>query len=663
MVGQVTSEGDRAMRSNLARELFNLDGTGIKIGVISDSYNAQGGAATDVTTGDLPGRRNPNGYNTPVRVLQDTLGIQTDEGRAMLQIIHDVAPGAELLFHTVGRSEEGLANAIQALTQAGADIIVDDFGFASAPFFQDGVAAQAVTKAAQQGVIYFSAAGNDGDRAYQSQFRSGSTFTYRGNTYEAHDFDSGTEIDLFQDIQLPQATSGEILYGDLPGINLILGWDQPTGNVANDLEMFLVSSPQLPNAGGVISDSSVSSPRPDAPLQTLSHATATAKTVYLVIARRVNATSPTPGLMKWSSFSSNDGVTYQYVNDADDAIGSSTLFGHPNAREAIAVGAASYTTTPAFGGTTPVLESFSSIGGTPILFNAQGDRFTTPEVRQKPELVGPDRVSTTIENDNPFLDFSSFAGTSAAAPHLAAVAALILQRAGGRRSLTSAQVLAALQTTALPLDLPGNFRSGAGFVRADAAVLQSFVAEIRGDAFNNRLQGTQVSENLAGLAGNDTLLGGGGLDALLGGTGRDRLDGQDGNDYLVGDLGSDTLLGGKGRDRLEGSQNNDSLSGQDGNDELRGGDGNDRLMGGKGKNRLIGGQGNDWFALDRQGIAIVQDFRKGRDRLGLPRSVQFRSLELVQQGRNTLIQLGSQELATLQQTRASQLSASDFRTN
>jgi len=660
MVGQVTSEGDRAMRSSLARELFDLDGTGIKIGVISNSYNAQGGAAKNVATGDLPGRSNPNGYKKPVHVLQDNLGLQTDEGRAMLQIIHDVAPGAELLFHAVGNSEEDLANAIRSLTQAGADIIVDDIGFDTAPFFQDGVAAEAVAQAAQQGVIYFSAAGNDGDRAYQSQFRAGSTFTYRGNTYEAHDFDPGAGVDLFQDIQIPQATSGEILYNNLPGINLVLGWDQPTGSVTHDLEMFLVSSPQLPSAAGVISDSTVFSPRPDAPLQTLSYTTPSAKTVYLVIARRVNATSPTPGLIQWSSFSSSGNVKYQYVNDTADAVGGSTLFGHPNAKEAIAVAAASYATTPAFGGITPVLESFSSRGGTPILFDAQGNRLATPEVRQKPELVGPDRVSTTVQSTNPDLDFSSFAGTSAAAPHLAAVAALMLQRAGGRHSLTSAQVLSALQTTALPMDAAGNFSSGAGFVRADAAVLQSFTTEIKGDAADNRLQGTQASDNLYGLAGNDTLLGGGGLDALFGGIGRDILNGQDGNDYLVGELGNDTLLGGKGNDRLEGQQGNDVLNGQDGNDDLRGGDGNDTLLGGKGKNRMYGGKGNDLFGLDRRGLAIIQDFRKGRDRLDLPNAIQFGSLNLVQQGQNALIQLGDHELATLQHFQTNQLSASDF---
>ncbi|NJR66741.1 MAG: hypothetical protein HC772_17830 [Leptolyngbyaceae cyanobacterium CRU_2_3] len=51
---------------------------------------------------------------------------------------------------------------------------------------------------------------------------------------------------------------------------------------------------------------------------------------------------------------------------------------------------------------------------------------------------------------------------------------------------------------------------------------------------------------------------------------------------------------------------------------LRGGDGNDRLLGGKGRNQLLGGKGRDGFELDRQGFAMIQDFRKGEDRLSLP---------------------------------------------
>ncbi|NJR64296.1 MAG: hypothetical protein HC772_01535, partial [Leptolyngbyaceae cyanobacterium CRU_2_3] len=226
------------------------------------------------------------------------------------------------------------------------------------------MAAQAVDAAAQQGVIYFSAAGNDGNRSYQSQFQPGATFTYRGNTYEAHDFDAGGGVDLFQDIQIPQATSNEVLYNSISGIDLVLGWDQAVGNVTHDLEMFLVTSPQLPGTDNILSEAIVVSPRVNAPLQQISYFTPSAKTVYLVIARRSTTPPATPTLMKWSSFANGGDadIKYQYVNDSLAEAGSSTITGHANARGAIAVGAAAYTTTPAFGGTTPILETFSSIG-------------------------------------------------------------------------------------------------------------------------------------------------------------------------------------------------------------------------------------------------------------------------------------------------------------
>jgi len=68
VVGKVTSEGVRAMSADAARLLFGLDGSGIKIGVISDSFNRLNGAAVDIQSGDLPGSGNPNGYRKPVKV-------------------------------------------------------------------------------------------------------------------------------------------------------------------------------------------------------------------------------------------------------------------------------------------------------------------------------------------------------------------------------------------------------------------------------------------------------------------------------------------------------------------------------------------------------------------------------------------------------------------
>ncbi len=82
-VGLTTSRGDVAQRSDLARLGFDVDGSGNKIGVISDSYNTKGGAAADVDNGDLPGNAS-SAYNQPVQVLGDYPRVLSDEGRAML---------------------------------------------------------------------------------------------------------------------------------------------------------------------------------------------------------------------------------------------------------------------------------------------------------------------------------------------------------------------------------------------------------------------------------------------------------------------------------------------------------------------------------------------------------------------------------------------------
>ena len=124
-VGTVTSQGDATHKAALARTTFNLDGSGIKIGILSDSYNSGGGAAANVTAGDLPGTGNPNGFLTPVTVLSDVAG-ESDEGRAMLQIVHDLAPGAELYFASAFMGEASFAQSILDLRVAGCDIICDD---------------------------------------------------------------------------------------------------------------------------------------------------------------------------------------------------------------------------------------------------------------------------------------------------------------------------------------------------------------------------------------------------------------------------------------------------------------------------------------------------------------------------------------------------------
>jgi subtilisin family serine protease len=638
MAGNIVTQGDRAIRGPVARRLFGLDGQGIKIGIISDSFNAFAEAETDVRQGELPGLNNPAGYSRPVRVLRD-FDIGTDEGRALAQIIHDVAPGAELLFHTTGNTEQEFAQAVQALTDAGADIIVDDILFATSTFFQDGIPAQAVDRAASRGVVFVSAAGNNGDRAYASSFRAGSTFSFRGSRYVAHDFDAGTGVDLFQDIQIPA--------GD--AIDLILNWDQPTGEVETDFELLLLDQPQFPGTGSeVLVEGTLLQGRESDPSKRVSYVpTGSAETVYLLLARRLDSDATAADSVQWISFAndSDSRTQYQYVTDGPER--GNTVYGHQNAAGAIAVGAVPFNQTT-------TLESYSSTGGVPILFDAQGDRLSAPEQRQKPNILGPDRVATSMAS------FRSFAGTSAAAPHIAAVAALMLQRAGGRGQLTLDQLLAALQSDTIPLaSPPDNFPAGVGVVQADAAVLGA-AADITGTQGDDRLVGTNAAENLSGDTGHDRLQGRGGFDALVGDTGADTLRGGQGNDYLLGHLGADRLVGGTGRDWLQAGDGADFLAGGRGPDVLKGGRGRDTLHGGQGTNQLTGGGGRDRFVLKSNGRMNISDFQDRRDRLGLPTGMEFGQLSIEQASNSTLISGFDRVLASLSGIAADRITRADF---
>jgi hypothetical protein len=204
--GSVDSEGDAAIRADEARALFGVDGAGITVGTLSDSFDRFSGAAGNVASGDLP---------AGIVVLDDPVA-GTDEGRAMMQLIHDVAPGASQAFHTAFGGQADFALGIQELagcpagsepgcTPGGvaADVIVDDVIYFSEPMFQDGVIAQAVDHVVAAGVSYFSAAGNYGRDAYESEFRAGAS----SPTGTLHDFDPGPGVDTCQAITIPSGTT------------------------------------------------------------------------------------------------------------------------------------------------------------------------------------------------------------------------------------------------------------------------------------------------------------------------------------------------------------------------------------------------------------------------------------------------------------------------
>src|SRR5262249_31043775 len=119
------AEGDIAHRADRARSAFQVDGTGVKIGVLSDSI-------------DYLLNVQSSGGLSNVTVLPDQRGVGAGEGTAILQVAHKLAPGAGLYFATAFGGVASFAQNIHDLQAAGCRIIVDDVIYFNESPFQDG---------------------------------------------------------------------------------------------------------------------------------------------------------------------------------------------------------------------------------------------------------------------------------------------------------------------------------------------------------------------------------------------------------------------------------------------------------------------------------------------------------------------------------------------
>jgi subtilisin family serine protease len=469
LIGATTSQGVVSMGADLARANFGVDGSGVKVGILSDSYNVLGGAADGVLSGDLPGIGNPFGNTTPVQVLQEGPEDSIDEGRALAEIIHDVAPGAEIAFATAAFGQANFANNIRNLAEKGANIIVDDIIYFAEPMFQDGIIAQAVDEVVNNGVAYFSSAGNNARDSYQSSFTESSLQIQGVGTF--HDFDPGEGVDILQSIEFRPGTTF-----------LSYQWDEPFFSVtgergaSSDLDLYLFAQ-----NGNLITSSTNFNIGGD-PFEFIGVKNNSDEPVIanLAIALFEGAS---PSLQKYVMFGRGSSGASRVLDYPTD---SSTNYGHSNAQGAIAVGAAFYQDTPAFGQNPPLLERFSSAGGTPILFDTNGNRLDSPENRDKPKIVAPDGANNTFFP--PFFDgqgnfitdvegdgFPNFFGTSASAPHAAAVAALMIE---ANPTITPEEIGDILASTAIDMGVPGfDFDTGYGFINAQAALERTTIPE------------------------------------------------------------------------------------------------------------------------------------------------------------------------------------------
>ncbi|WP_342679005.1 PKD domain-containing protein, partial [Methanofollis sp. UBA420] len=405
--GSVDTEGDAILRAKDLRDTTGYNGTGVKIGVISDGVDHLDDA---VLTGDIP---------PDVEVLSNTLG--GDEGTAMLEIVHDIAPGASLYFHDCGGDVISFDGAFQALADAGCTIICDDIVYLDEPYFDESADAPlgGVRRLAAEGeVLLVSSAGNFGLSHYQEEYRDS------GNTYNSHDFGGGSVL-------LPFRVSAAS-----PAF-VVLQWADPWVSSANDYNLYVWD-----RTGSLVGMSTIVQKGNGTPLEVVSFTNPDpfVSTYYAGITR----VRGSPLLLEVYTFYGAVSPDYNTPSDS--------IFGHPAYPGVVTVGAIDFQDT---------LRQYSSQGPVTIVYPA-------PEERAKPDLAATDGVQVTGAGGFP----NPFYGTSASAPHVAGIAALLM---GQDPALNASGFVDALVSSSLGPGLPA-YDPGYGYGKADAVVLRSVLS-------------------------------------------------------------------------------------------------------------------------------------------------------------------------------------------
>ncbi len=449
----VVSEGDAAHAAAAARTRTGVTGTGVKVCVLSDGVDS---IAASQAAGELPA----------VDVLPGEAG-DGDEGTAMLEIVHDLAPNADLGFATAFTSDASFADNIRALRfEAGCDVIVDDVLYFNEHPFQDGPIAQSVNAVTADGALFFSSAGNEGNTL------DGTSGNYEGDFIDsgrpvgkfagvAHDFDPGPGVQVYEPISPPSS-------GNVP---VTLFWADPLGGAANDYDLYLLDASE-----NVVAFSQDVQNGDDDPYEILGTPPFGGSGLRLAVVKF-------SGTARYFQLSALRG---RFSSSADGLIARVTpgvTRGHSAAVDAFSTAAA-----PAAGALPSDLEPgdppnplgpfpnpftaaqlperFTSDGPRRVFFGADGTPITPGDysstggtLRQKPDITAADGVSTSLDA------FSPFFGTSAAAPHAAAIAALVLSGNPGAGTADVREAFAATALDVLPAGVDG--RSGHGIVDAD----------------------------------------------------------------------------------------------------------------------------------------------------------------------------------------------------
>jgi hypothetical protein len=435
-------EGEIGHMADKARELFHIDGSGIKVGILSDSIdNGQNSLESARREGAID--------RNALQIIPGQAGEGEGEGLAMAELVHTIAPGASIYFATGHGGPAQMAANIRALQEAGCVIIVDDITYFNESPFQDGPISRAVSLATAKGVLYFSSARNSGSKKHNSSgtwegdFADGGTATGEvggEGAHQLHAFAPGITVN-----RVVQAAATD---------RVDLFWADPLRHSSNQYNLYVVDA-----EGHVLRSSTSSHTGSQDPYQF------------------VEGLSPGEGIVITKSAKSVP--LFIHVDSGRGRISVATdgnVRGHNAsvAANALSVAAIRAANPPEVfsSGPNSSVEVFSSDGPRRMFFDADGSPITPGNFSsqggrlfEKPDITAADGVSTSL----PRGELNPFFGTSAAAPHAAAIAALVLSYS---RTLKPEIVRDILMRTALPIDGGGehNYTAGKGIVMAFKAL-------------------------------------------------------------------------------------------------------------------------------------------------------------------------------------------------
>jgi len=531
--GYVTNEGSVTSRAVDALDVTpiagapdNLDGTGQTVGILSDSFNRTSDVHDGNTTpeacnaGSLSGSKPQDSGDLPSSVdirADDATGGDicpddgvvspgplTDEGAAMAELVHDIAPDADLAFHTVGGSVGEFASGIDELCTAsgsggaGATVAVDDILFFDELMYQPDAVSQAVSDCEANGVPYFTSAGNLADRSFISNYTDVDTTNNDDDDTDGDGVPSSADDDDFHDWGSGDSTLSVTL-DDNESFTAVLQWNQPalstSQNSSNgpqiDLDLYLLNAETNIDLSNDVVVRSFQDQRFDEPsngadpfeLITYTNTSGAKQTLYLGVdhwaGNRGNIPQGTNPPLEFRLVFFERGEL-----DFEQSPSDSPMYGHQQASAGASVGAVPWWEAPSFdpdnkGPTTDIdPEPFTSRGGSLTrFFNADGT--FNESSTQQPAIAAVDGNNTTffgVKGRTPQLDgepddFPNFFGTSAAAPNAAAVAALLQDYADGVAPNDIHEVLAstAIDVTGERARSGNDDTTGAGLIDADAA--------------------------------------------------------------------------------------------------------------------------------------------------------------------------------------------------